>query len=544
MIRDRLGARPLVLQLPIGSEEKFLGVVDLVQMKAVLWNDESLGAEFSVEPIPRDLKAQADEYREKLLEGVADCDESVMEKYLDGGEISEAQLKKAIRKAGLELKRVPVLCGSSFRNKGVQTLLEAVVSYLPSPLDIPPVQGKHPATQREEHRPPSDKAPFSALAFKIMTDTYVGTLSFFRVYSGVLKSGSYVYNSAKDKKERIGRILQMHANKREEIQGVSAGDIAAAVGLKNTTTGDTLCDEASPILLESIEFPEPVISIAIEPKTKADQERLSLSLRKLATEDPSFRVWTDEETGQTIISGMGELHLEIIVDRLLREFNVGANVGRPQVAYKETIRKVVEKEGRFVRQTGGRGQFGRVYLRVEPQAPGTGFEFDVKIKGGAIPREYIPAVEDGVVEAMENGSLAGYPMVDVKVTLLDGSYHEVDSSEIAFKIAGSMGFKAAVAKAAPVLLEPMMTVDIVVPGEYMGEVIGDVGSRRGKVLGLESRSATQAVSARVPLAEMFGYATDLRSMTQGRATYSMQFSHYEEVPVAISEEVSAKAIGA
>jgi elongation factor G len=543
MIQDRLGARPLVLQLPIGSEDQFKGVIDLVQMKAILWDEESLGAEYRVESIPSELMGQAKEYRDKMVEAAADCDESVMERYLDGGEIAEVELRRAIRKAGLELKFVPVLCGAAFRNKGVQPLLDAVVHYLPSPLDIPPVWGKDPASQREEERPPSDKAPFSALAFKIMTDPFVGTLTFFRVYSGVLNAGSYVFNSTKGKKERIGRLLKMHANKREEIKEVYAGDIAAAIGLKNTTTGDTLCDETAPVILEAIEFPEPVISIAIEPKTKVDQERLGISLQKLATEDPSFRVRTDEETGQTIISGMGELHLEIIVDRLLREFNVGASVGRPQVAYKETIRKGIEQEGKFVRQTGGRGQYGHVFLRVEPQPPGEGFEFVEAIKGGSIPREYIPAVRNGVQGAMESGALAGYPMVDVKVTLLDGSYHDVDSSEIAFKVAGSMAFKDAVRKAAPVLLEPIMSVEVVVPEEFMGEVIGDISSRRGKILGMESKPATQAIEARIPLAKMFGYATDLRSMTQGRATHTMQFSHYEEVPASISEEISAKAVG-
>jgi elongation factor G len=543
MIQDRLGARPLVLQLPIGGEDHFKGVIDLVQMKAILWEEESLGAEFQVGEIPSELIEQAKEYREKMLEAAADCDDSIMERYLDGGEITEVELRRAVRKGGLNLKLVPVFCGAAFRNKGVQPLLDAVVHYLPSPLDIPPVWGKHPVSQQEEERPPSDKAPFSALAFKIMTDPFVGTLTFFRVYSGVLNAGSYVYNSTKGKKERIGRLLKMHANKREEIKEVCAGDIAAAIGLKNTTTGDTLCDENAPIILEAIDFPDPVISIAIEPKTKADQERLGVSLQKLATEDPSFRVRTDEETGQTIISGMGELHLEIIVDRLLREFNVGASVGRPQVAYKETIRKEVEQEGKFIRQTGGRGQFGHVYLRVEPQPPGKGFEFVEAIKGGSIPREYIPAVRNGVSGAMESGALAGYPMVDVKVTLLDGSYHEVDSSEIAFKVAGSMAFKDAVRKAAPVLLEPIMSVEVVVPGEFMGEVIGDISSRRGKILGMDSRPAAQVIESRIPLAKMFGYATDLRSMTQGRATHTMLFSHYEEVPASISEEISAKAVG-
>jgi elongation factor G len=537
MIQDRLGARPLAVQLPIGAEENFRGVIDLLQMKAILWEEESLGAKYRVEPIPAELLAQAEEYREKLIEAVADCDESIMEKYLDGREITESELRKAIRKAGLELKLIPVLCGAAFKNKGVQPLLDAVVEYLPSPLDIPPVLGKHPVSQAEERRSPGDDAPFAALAFKIMTDPFVGTLTFFRVYSGVLLSGSSIYNPTKGKRERIGRLLKMHANKREEIKEVYAGDIAAAVGLRNATTGDTLCDETHPIILEAIEFPEPVISIAIEPKSKADQERLGVSLQKLATEDPSFRVRTDEETGQTIISGMGELHLEIIVDRLLREFNVGANVGKPQVAYKETIRKTVEHEGKFIRQTGGRGQYGHVYLRVEPQPPAKGFEFVDAVKGGRIPREYIPAVGKGVREAMESGPLAGYPMVDVKVTLLDGSYHDVDSSEIAFKIAGSMAFKGAVSKAAPVLLEPIMAVEVVVPEEFMGEVIGDISSRRGKVLGMDSRPGAQVINARVPLGEMFGYATDLRSMTQGRATYTMQFAHYEQVPATISEEI-------
>ncbi|MGH7772691.1 MAG: elongation factor G [Candidatus Binatia bacterium] len=543
MIQNRLGAHPLPVQLPIGAEEHFKGIIDLVQMKAILWEEDSLGAKYRVDPIPRELAGQAEEYRERLLEAVADCDESIMETYLDGREITESELRKAIRKAGLELKLVPVLCGAAFRNKGVQPLLDAVIDYLPSPLDIPPVRGKHPLSQREEERSPSDEAPFSALAFKIMTDPFVGTLTFFRVYSGALFSGSSIYNSTKGKRERIGRLLKMHANKREEIKEVYAGDIAAAVGLRTAATGDTLCEETQPIILESIEFPEPVISIAIEPKSKADQEKLGLSLQKLTTEDPSFRVRTDEETGQTIISGMGELHLEIIVDRLLREFNVSANVGKPQVAYKETVRKAVEQEGKFIRQTGGRGQYGHVILKVEPQPPGKGFEFIDAIKGGAVPREYIPAVEKGVREATESGALAGYPLVDVKATLLDGSYHDVDSSEIAFKIAGSLAFKDAVSKASPVLLEPIMAVEVVVPEKFMGEVIGDISSRRGKVLGMDSRPAAQVIEARVPLAEMFGYATDLRSMTQGRATYTMQFSHYEPVPAAISEEISAKAVG-
>jgi elongation factor G len=543
MIEDRLGARPAVTQLPIGAEDKFTGIVDLVAMKAVVWEDESLGAKFHEEEIPADLKAQAEQYREKLLEAAADADEAIMEKYLEGKEISEAELRRGIRNATLSLKIVPVLCGSAFRNKGVQPMLDAVVDYLPSPNDIPPVQGVEPGTDKAADRPAKDDVPFSALAFKIMTDPFVGTLSFFRVYSGSLASGDSIYNSTKSKRERVGRLLKMHANKREEIKEVYAGDIAAAVGLKTATTGDTLCDEDEPIVLESIEFPDPVISIAIEPKSKADQEKLGLSLQKLATEDPSFKVRTDEETGQTIISGMGELHLEIIVDRLLREFNVGANVGKPQVAYKETVRKAVEQQGRFIRQTGGRGQYGDVWIKLEPQPAGEGFEFVDAIKGGSIPREYIPAVEKGVKEATENGALAGYPVVDVKVTLFDGSYHDVDSSEIAFKIAGSMAFKQAARKASPVLLEPVMSVEVVVPEDFMGDVIGDISSRRGKVLGMDTRPAAQAIDARVPLAQMFGYATDLRSMTQGRATYTMQFSHYEPVPAAVAEGIIAKFDG-
>jgi elongation factor G len=543
MIEDRLGARTVVMQLPIGAEDKFSGIVDLVTMKAVVWEDESLGAKFHEEPIPSELKAQAEEYREKLVEAAADCDENIMMKYLDGKEVTEAEIRSAIRSGTLSLKVVPILCGSAFRNKGVQPMLDAVVDYLPSPLDIPPVTGVEPGTTKPAERPARDDAPFSALAFKIMTDPFVGTLTFFRVYSGTLNSGASIYNSTKSKRERIGRLLKMHANKREEIKEVYAGDIAAAVGLKTATTGDTLCDENKPIVLESIDFPDPVISIAIEPKSKADQERLGLSLQKLATEDPSFKVRTDEETGQTIISGMGELHLEIIVDRLLREFNVGANVGKPQVAYKETVRKKVEQQGRFVRQTGGRGQYGDVWITLEPQQPGVGFEFVDAVKGGSIPREYIPAVEKGIKEATENGPLAGYPVVDVKATLFDGSYHDVDSSEIAFKIAGSMAFKEAARKANPVLLEPIMAVEVVVPEEFMGDVIGDISSRRGKVLGMDTRPAAQAIDARVPLAQMFGYATDLRSMTQGRATYTMQFSHYEPVPAAVAEGIMAKFDG-
>jgi elongation factor G len=543
MIKDRLGARAVPLQLPIGAEDKFIGVIDLVRMKAIIWEDESLGAKFRDEAIPEEMASMAAECREKLIEAAADSDETIMEKYLEGQEISEAELTKAIRSATLAIKIIPVLCGSAFRNKGVQPLLDAVIEYLPSPLDIPPVKGIDPDSQSPDERPAKDDAPFSALAFKIMTDPFVGTLSFFRVYSGSLSAGASVYNSTKGKRERIGRLLKMHANKREEIKEVYAGDIAAGVGLRTATTGDTLCDENDPIILESIEFPEPVISIAIEPKSKADQEKLGLSLQKLAAEDPSFRVRTDEETGQTIISGMGELHLEIIVDRLLREFNVGANVGKPQVAYKETVRKSVEQQGKFIRQTGGRGQYGDVWIKLEPQQPGAGFEFVDAVKGGSIPREYIPAVEKGVKEATENGALAGYPIVDVKVTLFDGSYHDVDSSEIAFKIAGSMAFKEATRKASPVLLEPVMSVEVVVPEDFMGDVIGDLNSRRGKVLGMDTRPAAQAIDARVPLAQMFGYATDLRSMTQGRATYTMQFSHYEPVPANVAEGIIAKLDG-
>ncbi|MEX0802610.1 MAG: elongation factor G [Candidatus Binatia bacterium] len=543
MIKDRLGARPVPLQLPIGAEDKFVGIVDLVRMKAVIWEDESLGAKFRDDAIPEDMVGLAAEYREKLIEAVADSDEAIMEKYLEGREIDETEVASAIRSATLAIKIVPVLCGSAFRNKGVQPLLDAVVAYLPSPLDIPPIKGVNPDSQASDERPAKDDVPFSALAFKIMTDPFVGTLSFFRVYSGSLASGASVYNSTKGKRERIGRLLKMHANKREEIKEVYSGDIAAAVGLRTATTGDTLCDESHPIILESIEFPEPVISIAIEPKSKADQEKLGLSLQKLATEDPSFRVRTDEETGQTIISGMGELHLEIIVDRLLREFNVGASVGKPQVAYKETVRKAVEQQGKFIRQTGGRGQYGDVWIKLEPQTAGAGFEFVDAVRGGSIPREYIPAVEKGVKEATENGALAGYPIVDVKVTLFDGSYHDVDSSEIAFKIAGSMAFKEATRKASPVLLEPIMSVEVVVPEDFMGDVIGDLNSRRGKVLGMDTRPAAQAIDARVPLAQMFGYATDLRSMTQGRATYTMQFSHYEPVPANVAEGIIAKLDG-
>ena len=530
MIEDRLGARPLIIQLPVGAEDHFQGVVDLVRMKALLWDNENLGASYREAPIPEALRAQADAYRDLLLETLSDCDDEIMTAYLQGEAISEERLVRAIRGAGLKLDLVPVLCGAAFRNKGVQPLLDAVVDYLPSPLDVPPVRGTVPDRGDEAVRETSDDAPFAALAFKIMADPFVGSLTFFRVYSGRRNSGAFVYNASTGQRERLGRILKMHANKREEIDEVCAGDIAAAVGLRSAKTGDTLCDEAHPILLESIDFPEPVIAIAIEPKSRDDQEKLATSLQKLAKEDPSFRVNVDQETGQTLISGMGELHLEVIVDRLLREFKVDANVGKPQVAYKETIRRAVEQEGRFVRQSGGRGQFGHVFLRMEPQPTGSGFEFVNGIKGGVIPQEYVPAVENGVVQAMSNGVLVGYPVVDVKVTLLDGSYHDVDSSEMAFTIAGSMAFKEGLGKASPVLLEPVMDVEVVVPEEFMGDVIGDISSRRGKVLGMTSKGKAQVIEARVPLSRMFGYATDLRSRTQGRATYTMQFSRYEEVP--------------
>ncbi|BET59246.1 elongation factor G [Geobacter sp. 60473] len=543
MIRDRLKANPVPIQLPIGAEDTFCGVVDLVEMKAIIWDEDSLGAKYREAEVPADLVEMAQEYREKLIEEIATFDDVLMEKYLGGEELTTDEIKSAIRKATIDIQICPVICGSSFKNKGVQNLLNSVVAYLPSPLDIPAITGIDAKTGEEVARKASDDEPFSALAFKIMTDPFVGQLCFFRVYSGVLNSGSYIYNSTKEKKERIGRLLKMHANKREEIKEVYAGDIAAAVGLKYTTTGDTLCPEDSPVVLESIEFPEPVIDIAIEPKTKADQEKLGISLQKLASEDPSFRVRTDEETGQTIIAGMGELHLEIIVDRLMREFKVEANVGKPQVAYRETVTKKVKVEGKFVRQSGGRGQYGHVWIELEPQEAGKGYEFVDAIKGGVVPREYIPAVDKGVREAMETGVLAGYPTVDFKVSLVDGSYHEVDSSEMAFKIAGSMAFKEAAAKAGPVLLEPIMSVEVVVPEEYMGDVIGDLNSRRGRIMGMEGRAGAQVVSAMVPLAQMFGYATDLRSATQGRATYTMTFDHYEQVPKSVSEEIVTKVKG-
>ncbi|ADU52375.1 translation elongation factor 2 (EF-2/EF-G) [Thermaerobacter marianensis DSM 12885] len=536
-MRERLGANPVAIQLPIGVEDSFRGIVDLVEMKAIFYRDE-LGTRYEAEEIPADMQEQAQEYREKLLEAVAEIDEELMMKYLEGEAISTEEIRAALRKGTVNLQLVPVLCGSAYRNKGVQLLLDAVVDYLPSPLDIAAVRGSDPKTGQETERKVSDDEPFSALVFKIMTDPYVGKLAFFRVYSGHLKAGSYVYNSNKGRQERIGRIVRMHANHREEVDEVWTGDIAAAVGLKDTITGETLCDPNAPIVLESMEFPEPVISVAIEPKTQADQDKLGESLNKLAEEDPTFRVHTDEETGQTIISGMGELHLEIIVDRLMREFKVQANVGKPQVAYKETITRPARAEGKYIRQTGGRGQYGHVVLEIEPLEPGAGFEFVNKIVGGVVPKEYIPAVEAGVREAMQNGILAGYPVLDVRVALVDGSYHEVDSSEMAFKIAGSMGFRNAALQAGPVLLEPIMKVEVVVPETYMGDVIGDINARRGRVEGMEPEAGgLQVIRAMVPLAEMFGYATDLRSKTQGRGTYTMQFSHYEQVPRNIADQI-------
>ena len=527
----------------MGKESEFRGPVDLISMKAVYFDDETLGAKYTVGDISDDLLPLAQEYREKMLEAVAEYDEQAMEKYLKDEPLTTEEIKRAIRKGTLQMKITPVLCGASFKNKGVQLLLDAVVDFLPSPLDLPPVQGVAPGGGEALSREAKDEEPFSALAFKIVADPFVGQLTYFRVYSGVLKAGSYIYNSTKDTRERIGRILKMHANKREEIKEIYAGEIAAAVGLKSTTTGDTLCDEEHPIVLEMMKFPEPVISMAIEPKTKQDQEKLGLSLQRLMREDPSFRVSSDSETGETIISGMGELHLEIIVDRLVREFKVVANVGKPQVAYKETIRKKAQAEGKYIRQTGGRGQYGHVYLEVEPMEPGAGFEFVKKIVGGAVPKEYIPAVGKGVREALDNGILAGYPLVDLRVTLFDGSYHEVDSSEMAFKIAGSMGFKEAARKASPVLLEPIMTLEVIVPDEYMGDVIGDLNSKRGKIQGIRARANVQLIDAFVPLKEMFGYATDLRSMTQGRATFTMQFARYEAVPKQIADEIIEKTKG-
>ncbi len=539
-IRERLGANPVPIQLPIGAEENFEGVVDLIKMMAIYWDEETKGNRFEERDIPEDMVAACEEWREKMVEAAAEADEELMDKYLEEGELTVEEIKRGLRLRTLAGEIVPALCGSAFKNKGVQALLDAVIEYLPSPVDIPPVKGTD-EQGNEVERKASDDEPFAALAFKIATDPFVGALTFFRVYSGVVNSGDTVYNSLKHKRERIGRIVQMHANHRDEIKEVRAGDIAAAIGLKDVATGDTLCDPKAVITLEKMEFPEPVISVAVEPKTKADQEKMGVALQKLAQEDPSFRVHTDEESGQTIISGMGELHLEIIVDRMKREFNVEASVGAPQVAYRETIRKSVEQEGKFVRQTGGRGQYGHVWLRIEPQERGKGYEFVNAIVGGVVPKDYIPAVDKGVQEAMESGVIAGYPVVDVKVTLFDGSYHEVDSSEMAFKIAGSMAFKEGAKKADPVLLEPIMRVEVVTPEEYMGDVVGDINRRRGMVQGMEDVPTGKVIRCEVPLAEMFGYATDLRSLTQGRASYTMQFEKYAEAPASVTEAIVKKA---
>ena len=538
-IRKRLGARPVPIQLPIGAEDGFEGVVDLIIMKAIYWNEDDLGMTFEEREIAEDMLDSCQEWREKLIEAAAEAEDLLMEKYLESGELTIEEIKRGLRKRTIANEIVPVLCGSAFKNKGVQALLDAVIEYLPCPLDVPPVKGEDDRG-KEAVRHPSEKEPFAALAFKIMTDPYVGTLTFIRVYSGILKSGDPVYNTVKNRKERIGRLLQMHANTREEIREVRAGDIAACVGLKDVTTGDTLCDPDHLIRLERMEFPDPVISVAVEPKTKGDQEKMGVALGKLAHEDPSFRVHTDPESGQTIIEGMGELHLEIIVDRMRREFKVEANVGKPRVAYRETIRKSIEHESKYIRQTGGRGQYGHVWLRIEPQVRGAGFEFVNAVVGGVIPREFIPAVGKGVQEQMENGILAGYPVVDVKVTLFEGSYHDVDSSEMAFKIAGSIGFKEGALKASPVLLEPIMKVEVVTPEDYMGDVVGDLNRRRGVIQGMDESPAGKLVNAEVPLAEMFGYATDLRSLSQGRATYTMEFLKYMEAPANIAEAVIKK----
>jgi len=542
MMKDRLGANPVLLQLPVGAEDAFIGVVDLIREKAVVYRNETLGAEFSVEEIPKEMRDEVKAAREKVIEAACEVDDRLMEKYLNGVTPAEEEIVAGLRKGTIALRIVPVLCGTAFKNKGVQPLLDAVVDFLPAPTDIPPIVGTSLDGSTTVERAASDEAPFAALIFKIMTDSYVGQLAFFRVYSGYLESGSSVLNSGRDRSYRIGRLLKMHANKREDIKAVYAGDIAAAVGLKHVQTGDTICDEDHPVILESMDFPDPVISVVIEPKTKGDQEKLGVALRKLTQEDPTFKVFTDPDTGQTIISGMGELHLEIVVDRLLREFNVAASVGKPQVAYRETIRRSASAEGRYIRQTGGRGQYGHVWLEVSPK-PGVKFEFVNDIVGGTIPREYIPAVEKGVAEAMEQGPLASYPMVDISVRLFDGSYHNVDSSEMAFKIAGSMAFKEAVRNADPVLLEPIMQVEAVVPEDYTGEVIADLNSRRGRIQAMMARGNAQVITALVPLAEMFGYATDLRSATQGRATYTMHFHQYEEAPKSVGEEVVAKVTG-
>ena len=538
MIDERLKCNAVPIQLPIGKEAEFRGIIDLVEMNADVYYDE-MGKDMRVEEIPEDMRELAEEYREKMLDAVSMFDDEIMEMYLEGKEIPTAKIRAAIRKATVAVEMIPVVCGTSYRNKGVQKLLDAIVDYMPAPTDIPAIEGINPKTDEEDKREPSDDEPFSALAFKIMTDPYVGRLSFFRVYSGTLNTGSSVLNSTKNVRERMGRILQMHANHREDIETVYSGDIAAAVGLKNTTTGDTLCDEKHPIILESMEFPEPVIRVAIEPKTKAGQEKMGIALMKLAEEDPTFKTYTDEETGQTIIAGMGELHLEIIVDRLLREFKVEANVGAPQVAYRETIRKEANQETKYARQSGGKGQYGHVKIKIEPNEPGKGYEFVNAIVGGAIPKEYIPAIDNGIQGAMKSGVLAGYPVVDVKVTLWDGSYHEVDSSEMAFSIAGSMAFKDAMRKADPIITEPIMKVAVIVPDEYLGDVIGDLNARRGQIQGMEAMAGTQRVNAFVPLAQMFGYATDLRSKTQGRGQYVMEPSHYEPVPKNIADQIIA-----
>ncbi|OGV26804.1 MAG: translation elongation factor G [Legionellales bacterium RIFCSPHIGHO2_12_FULL_37_14] len=537
-IKKRLGSTPVVVQIPIGAEDSFKGVIDIIKMKAIFWDEDNKGMTFNYAPIPQDMQEQSQDFHAKVLEAAAEANETLMEKYLEGHDLTEQEVKAGLRELTIKNAIVPVFCGSAFKNKGVQAVLDGVIEYLPSPLDVPPIRGVDEHGD-EVHRKTSYQEPFAALAFKIATDPFVGNLTYFRVYSGVLKSGDSVYNSVKDKKERIGRLLQMHANSREEIKEVKAGDIAAAVGLKTVTTGDTLCVEPL-VILERMDFPDPVIAVAVEPKTKADQEKMGIALGKLAQEDPSFRVHVDEESGQTIIEGMGELHLEIIVDRMLREFKVEANVGKPQVAYRETIRSTVEQEGKFVRQSGGRGQYGHVWIKIEPNESGKGYEFVNEIVGGVIPKEYIPAVDKGIQEQMQNGVIAGYPVVDVKVSLFDGSYHDVDSSEMAFKIAGSMGFKQGALKAKPVLLEPIMSVEVVTPEDYMGDVMGDLNRRRGVVLGMEDSPAGKVVSAEVPLAEMFGYATDLRSATQGRATYTMQFEKYAEAPANIAEAIIKK----
>jgi elongation factor G len=542
-IRKRLNARPVAIQLPIGQEDKFKGVIDLFQMKAVIWKDETLGAEYVIEDIPAELTKKATAFHNQMVETIVENDDELLHKYMEGDAIQADELKKSLRKSVIAMKLFPVICGTAFKNKGVQPLLDAVVDFLPSPTDIPPVKGTDPDTGAEIERPAEDKAPFSALAFKIMTDPFVGQLAFIRVYSGHLKTGDSVYNTGKQRSERIGRLLKMHANKREEISEIYAGDICACVGLRNVTTGDTICDQRNPILLESIEFPAPVIAVAVEPKTKGDQEKMGIALSKLAQEDPTFKVHTDPDSGQTIISGMGELHLEIIIDRMMREFSVEANVGKPQVAYRETIRKKSEAEGKYIRQTGGRGQYGHVKIRLEPNEPGQGYEFTNEIVGGVVPREYIKPVDQGIEEAMEGGVLAGYPMVDVKAMLYDGSYHEVDSNEMAFKIAGSMAFKEAARKASPVILEPVMSVEVVVPEDFAGAIMGDLSSRRGRIEGMEHRAGSQVIKAIVPLAEMFGYATHMRSSTQGRATYSMHFARYEEAPRSVSEEIIARVQG-